>query len=78
MSEPSSSLTTAPNTFCPLASLSYLLHRICNTTGSALTVLSMEVMASGDGTMAATDLVALVDAVDELRVRGCPCKTDRC
>lgn len=38
----------------------------------------MDVMAGGDGTAATTDPVALVDAVDELRVRGCPRKTDSC
>lgn len=36
----------------------------------------MEVMAGVDGTAATTDLVALVDAIDELRVGGCPRKTD--
>lgn len=65
------------NIFCPSASLSAFLHRICDTTSSPLTVLSMEVMAGGDSNAAATDLVALVDAVDELRVGGCPRKTDR-
>lgn len=37
-------------------------------------------MAAGDGATAAaaTDLVALVDTVDELGVRGCPRETDRC
>lgn len=43
-----------------------------------MTVLSMDVMAGGDGTAAATDPVALVDAVDELRVGGRPRKTERC
>lgn len=78
MSERSPLFTMAPNIFCPLAFLSHLLHRICDSTSSALTVLSMDVMTSGDGTSAVTDLVALVDAVDELRVRGCPRKTDSC
>lgn len=78
MGEESPSFKMAPNIFCPLALLSLLLHRTCDTTSSALTVLSMDVIAGGDGTAAATDLVALVDAVDELRVRGCPRKTDSC
>lgn len=37
----------------------------------------MEAMAGGDGPAAATDLVALVDAIDELRVGGRPRETDR-
>lgn len=74
MGEQSSSFTMAPKSFAPWL----LLHRIRDTTSSALTVLSMDVMAGGDRTAAATDLVALVDAVDELRVRGCPRKTDGC
>lgn len=78
MGELSPSFTVAPNIFCPLAFLSLLLHRVCDSTSSALTVQSMEVMAGDDGTAAATNLVALVDAVDELRVRGCPRKTDSC
>lgn len=78
MSEPSPLFTMAPNIFFPLAFTSRLLHRMCDTTSSALTALSMDVMTGGDGTTAVTDLVALVDAVDELRVRGCPRKTDSC
>lgn len=58
-----------PNICCPLAVPSLLLHRTCDTTDAALTVLSME-MACVEGTAAATDPVTLVDAVDELRVRG--------
>lgn len=52
---------------------------VCDTTSSALTVPSMDVIAGGPDTVAAaaaTDLIALVDAVDELRVRGCPRETD--
>lgn len=78
MSEPSPLFTIAANIFCPLAFLSRLLHRMCDTTSSALTALSVDMMTGGDGTTAVTDLVALVDAVDELRVRGCPRKTDSC
>lgn len=77
-SETSPLFTLAPNIFCPLAFLSHLLHWICDTTSSALTLLSMDAMTSGGGAAAVTDLVALVDAVDELRVRGCPGKTDGC
>lgn len=66
----------APNSFWPLAFLSLLLHRICDTTSSALTALSMDVMADGDAAASTTDPVALVDAVDELRVRGHPRETE--
>lgn len=66
------------NILWPLAFLSLLLHKICDTTSSALTALSMDVMAGGDATAAATDPVALVDAVDELRVRGHPRETESC
>lgn len=78
MGEKSPSFTLEPNIFYLLAFLSLFLHRMCDTTSSALTVLSMDVMAGGDGAVVATDLVALIDAVDELRVGGCPRKTDSC
>lgn len=78
MSETRTLFTRAPNVFCPLAFLSRSLHRTCDTATSALTALSTDVMTGGVGTTAVTDLVALVDAVDELRVRGCPRKTDSC
>lgn len=50
----------------------------CNTTCSTVTGLPMDVMAGRYDTATSTDLVALVNAVDELRVRGCPRKTDSC
>lgn len=50
----------------------------CNTTCSTVTGLPMDAMTGGVDTAASTDLVALVNAVDELGVRGCPRKTDSC
>ena len=71
-------VTMTPNIFCPLAPLPLLLHRTCDTTSSSLTLLSMDETAGRDVAAATTDLVALVDAVDELRVRGRPRETDSC
>lgn len=68
MGERSSSFTTAPSIFRPSA-LAY--------TGCV--ILQVRLWRFGRRTRrpAATDLVALVDAVDELRVRGRPRETDR-
>lgn len=78
MAEQRSSFTPGPNVFHPRGS-SLCLPTQNNTTSSPLTALSRELPASGDGATAAaatTDLVALVDAVDELRVGGRPRETD--
>lgn len=76
MAEQRSSFTPGPNVFHPRGS-SLCLPAQNNTTSSPLTALSRELPAGGDGAAAATtDLVALVDAVDELRVGGRPGETD--
>lgn len=68
--------TLAPNVVNPLAFQSPVLHVILHA--QLWQVCQVDVMTGGVDTAASTDLVALVNAVDELGVRGCPRKTDSC
>lgn len=63
-------------TKCRLAFQSPVLHVILHA--QLWQVCQVDVMTGGVDTAASTDLVALVNAVDELGVRGCPRKTDSC
>lgn len=90
MGEQRSLFTVAQNTFCPTALFFFLALATQEmwfyNFSSDTSVNGCDVWERGSrvrgvwrggGPAAQTDLVPLVDAVDELRVRSCPRKTDR-